>query len=442
MRVGLLIDRWQPGRGGAEACLDGLARHLVAAGHEVEAVVHEAQEGEREDLLGREASARVHLVPRPGGLRRLLPRGRREAMAGRELVEYARHLSCDVTVGVRHLPEVDLYWPHAGAHLAGLRGRMAAKASAVGPIDRDALPARVVPHGRHKHFVAFERRLCEQGTARRIVCVSEMVREELTAAYPACSERLVTVENGVDLARFQPWRGTRKGALDRLGPAFAGDPEAAGPLLAFVAREPVLKGLPALVRALAGLQDRPWRLVVAGPRRFDEVERYLLPFGEPEVLEPARPGAEPVRSARRWVHLPEVDSAHLYQAASLTLQPTWRDACSLVTLESLACGRRVVTTMQNGAARRVLDGGIAPSPRVPTVSDAGTVLVDPADEVKLAHAIADELDRAPFAGGHGDDVEFADWLADRFADVDAAETFARIERELIDLHERKQALGS
>ena len=51
--------------------------------------MHEAQEGEREDLLGREASARVHLVPRPGGLRRLLPRGRREAMAGRELVEYA-----------------------------------------------------------------------------------------------------------------------------------------------------------------------------------------------------------------------------------------------------------------------------------------------------------------------------------------------------------------
>ena len=436
MRVGLLIDRWQPSCGGAEACLDGLARHLAAAGHEVVALCHEAPDrtgggAAGEDLLGRATGPRLELVPRPGGLlRRLLPRGRRDAMAGRELVEVARHLACDVTVGVRHLPECDLYWPYAGAHLAGLRGRIGAQASAVGPVDRDRLPERVVAHGRHKAFVAFERRLCEQGTARRIVCVSELVRDELAEAYPACRERLEVVHSGVDLARFRPWRGTRKAALDRLGPAFAED---TGPLLAFVAREPVLKGLPALVRALAGLQDRPWRLVVAGPRRYEEVERYLLPFGEAEHLDGG------VRAARRWVYLPDVDSAALYQASSLTLQPTWRDPCSLVTLESLACGRRVVTTMANGAARRILDGGIAPSPRVSTTSDAGTVLVDPADEVKLAHAIADELDRAPFAGGEGDDVEFAEWLADRFA-ADADETHARLEALLVELAERKRTL--
>ena len=35
MRVGLLIDRWDPLRGGAERALDQLARHLAGAGHEV-----------------------------------------------------------------------------------------------------------------------------------------------------------------------------------------------------------------------------------------------------------------------------------------------------------------------------------------------------------------------------------------------------------------------
>ncbi|MDF1800100.1 MAG: glycosyltransferase family 4 protein [Planctomycetota bacterium] len=436
MRVGFLIDRWQPSRGGAEACLGGLAGYLEEHGHRVEAIAHA---GPRE---GEVAPGRLHLVPRPGGLRRLLPRGRREAMAGRELVEYARHLGCDVTLGIRHLPEVDLYWPHAGAHLAGLRGRMAAKASAVGPIVREAVPERVVPRGRHMHFAAFERRLCEQGTARRIVCVSDMVRDELAAAYPTCADRLVVIPNGVDRLRFRPWRSDRRSAAKRLGPAFEKE---GGPLLAFVAREPILKGLPALVRALAGLLDRPWRLVVAGPRRYADVERYLLPFGEPEVIEagPDASGAprEPVRSAARWVYLPDVDTAHLYQAATLTLQPTWRDACSLVTLESLACGRRVVTTMANGAARGVLDGGIAPSPRVPTVSDAGTVLFDAADEPKLAHAIADELDRDP-NGSQGDDIEFAEWLSDRFADFDSDDTHAALMAELLALAERKRVLGA
>lgn len=422
MRVGFLIDRWQPSRGGAEACLGGLAGYLEEHGHRVDAIAHE---GPRE---GEVAPGRLHLVPRPGGLRRFLPRGRREAMAGRELVEYARHLGCDVTLGIRHLPEVDLYWPHAGAHLAGMRGRMAAKASAVGPIVRASVPDRVLPRGRHKHFAAFERRLCEQGTARRIVCVSDMVREELAEAYPTCADRLVVIPNGVDRLRFRPWRSDRRSAAKRLGPAFEKE---GGPLLAFVAREPILKGLPALVRALAGLLDRPWRLVVAGPRRYEDVERYLLPFGEPEELEGG------VRSAARWVYLPNVDTAHLYQAATLTLQPTWRDACSLVTLESLACGRRVVTTMANGAARTVLDNGIAPSARVATVSDAGTVLLDAADEPKLAHAIADELDRDV-----SDDIEFAEWLSDRFADFDSDDTHAALMAELVALAERKRVLGA
>ena len=101
MRVGFLIDRWRPERGGAEQAMAEFAAHLVRAGHDVRAF---ALEGGGPGIF--------HRVRAPFAL----ARGSRERALGEALAAAAEGLGCEATVGARHLPRVDLYWPHAGGH--------------------------------------------------------------------------------------------------------------------------------------------------------------------------------------------------------------------------------------------------------------------------------------------------------------------------------------
>jgi len=388
-----------------------LAEHLTAVGHDVVAIAARGEETT--------GSIPIECVEEARGFARLLPRGQRERRLAARLEARASELGCERTVGARHLSRLSLFWPHGGAHQATLTARMAARASAFGPIRRESLPVEAHPTGRHRSFVELEGRLM-QGGAARVVCVSELVRDELVARWPGCESRLVVIPNAVDRARFRPWFGDRAVIRQRLGSAFASDDGA--PILAFIAREPELKGLPVLTRALARLVDRPWRLVVAGPRDFSAIERYVLPFG-PAMAEPDASGA---RFGRRWVFLPEVDSSLLLRAANLSVLPTWRDPCSLVTLESLASGRRMLTTLANGAASFVLDGMYAPRPSRPAISTNGTVLFDATDERQLAEALVAELERDA-----ADDPEVTRRIAECAAPLESRRIHAALEEVLV-----------
>ena len=132
MRVGFLIDRWQPERGGAERALAALAEHLERQGHEVLAF---GLYGPRPDH------------PAPGHFERVsvpawthLSRGARERALGAALIAGAADAGCDVTIGVRHLPRVDLYWPHGGSHAANLVALAKARAVAKAVVKGQPLP--------------------------------------------------------------------------------------------------------------------------------------------------------------------------------------------------------------------------------------------------------------------------------------------------------------
>jgi glycosyltransferase involved in cell wall biosynthesis len=341
LRVGFLIDRWQPFRGGAERALAQLARHLEAQGHEVHAF---AAHGPRPDEA---APGRVHLV-RAG--RFALTRGARERMFGQAGLAAARAQQCDVTVGVRHLTSVDLYWPHGGSHARSVAAWSEARAWRAGAVSVHE-PAALT--GRHRAFVAFERALLDRGGARAVACVSDLVERELAEDFPASRERLVRAPNGVDLERFHPRAG---GAEVRRGLEL----DDGAPAIAFVARQPVLKGLPVLFAALARLQGTPWTLVVSGPRDVGVWERRARAAG----IDPHR--VRVVRGA---------DSAALLAAADLCVLPTWRDTSGLVVLEALACGTPVITTARAGAC-----DAIRP--------EAGTVLARPGDIETLTASLS------------------------------------------------------
>ena len=313
-----------------------LAEHLLARGHHVLAVAEE----HAGDAPGE------HVVVRGFGL----TRSQRERQLARKLVAAAREHRADVTIGCRHLYECDLYWPHGGAHaIAYDQSRRARGARVLTP-----------PSGRHVTFIEFERELLERGGARAVVCVSSMVQAELAALYPACRERLRLIPNGVDLQRYRPELRATAGAQLRnelgLGPQT--------PLIAFAARNPVLKGFKTLVQACDTLArkhgaQRDWHVLAAGFER-----------GEARDL-----------GASEDVHVrPFVDAATLWSAADLCAQPTWRDAGGLAILEALACGTPVITTLCDGSSEVV-------------AHHAGTVLERPGDFTALQAAIETWLER-------------------------------------------------
>jgi len=345
LTVAFLIDRWEPERGGAERAMAALASQLVARGHRVLVFARRASPG---------APGEFHAVPAGGW-----SRTSRERALARALTRAAREAGADVTIGMRHLEQVDVFWPHAGAHQRGLEARERAKRRTAAPeSDEEDLPA-----GRHALFVELERRLCEGGGARRIVCVSALVASELRELYPSCAPRLEIVPNGVDLERFQPGARERQGRAlrERLGIA----PE--HKLIAFLAHDAQLKGLPALLDALVLLQRPEIHLLMGGPRPLARWQRR----------------AQRALGAERVHAFESLDALEALSAADLLAHPTWRDTSGSVILEALAVGTPVLTTRCAGDAALVREGV------------CGSVLDDPGDAAALARAVAQCLQRTP-----------------------------------------------
>lgn len=384
LRVGLLVDRAEEARGGAERALFQLARFLVERGHDVRGFALTVPEH------GADAGV-WERIQRP----RAFGPGRRERRLGRALVQAARRAECDVTVGVRHVTDVDVLWLHGGAHLASVTALRSARAG------RELAPREPGLLSRHRTFLALERAALAGG-ARRVVCVSRLARDELAHAYPEARARLVRCENGVDLARFHPRERAASGA--ELRRALGLDP--ALPLIGLAARQPLLKGFPVLARALAQLADVPWQCVLAGPR---DAERWRSL---------ARACGLPAERVRVVAH---VDPVAFAAACDLAVLPTWRDTCGLFVLEALACGTPVITTARAGAAE--------------LVGDAGTVLAQPGDAIELAGAITDQLERV--ARGAID----RERVRARVAERGLAAWLGGIENELHAVDAEKRACG-
>lgn len=315
LRVAFLIDRWQPSRGGAESALAGFAGHLERRGFDVHAI------GERGPQGGEHAPGHFHSVVPTG-----LTRGARERSLGERMLQAADELNFDCTIGVRHLPRVDLYWPHGGSHAETLR--LTDKA----------------PRGRHRVFLELERQAATEG-AHKIICVSETVREEFERIYPASASRLVVISNGVDLERHHP--RLRRRAREKLFAACGFRDDA--PLISFVGRNASLKGLDILLESLAPLRERRWRLIVAGPHDLAAWRAYAVRLGF---------------GADRIAMFEHLDGQDLAAGSDLLVLPSRRDPCPLVVLEALAAGTPVLVSDRVGSrdAIRLIEAGEVVSP--------------------------------------------------------------------------------
>jgi UDP-glucose:(heptosyl)LPS alpha-1,3-glucosyltransferase len=173
------------------------------------------------------------------------------------------------------------------------------------------------------------------GTDRPLtLTLSAVVENELRACYPDLpADATARLFNGVDLSRFAP----EGPAADRAALDLSPDDV----LALFVSNNFKLKGLAEAIEALAQAADPRLKLAVVG---VAEQRPYRNLAERLDV-------ADRVRWLGGRRDLPE-----LYRAADALVLPTYRDSCSLVVLEALACGLPVISTRQNGATEVMTDG--------------------------------------------------------------------------------------
>jgi len=225
--------------------------------------------------------------------------------------------------------------------------------------------------------IAIERRLMQE--VDTVVAATPLDRAQMVWNYGADSERIRVVPCGVDLRRFQP--SEQAAARARLGLP----PNER--LLVCVGRMEPLKGMDALIRALALLRSQ-------GHAWSDEL-RVLLVGGDPEGL-PHEWNAEQrrldalrhelgVAQQVRFVGAqPQELLPAYFAAADLVAVPSHYESFGMVALEALASGAAVLASNAGGLALTIEDG-------------RSGLLFPPDDHAALAAQVARLFDDPAFA---------------------------------------------
>ncbi|MHB8532873.1 MAG: glycosyltransferase family 4 protein [Solirubrobacteraceae bacterium] len=204
-----------------------------------------------------------------------------------------------------------------------------------------ATPSRAGPTGRaYIAAVTVLNKLSERlvyGIQRRarFVCVSDGVAEEIRTYFPAAAERVVTIQNGVDLDAFAP--GSRAAEASELRQRLGVAPRRLA--AAFVGSEWERKGLEPAIRALA--QAPEWDLIVAGGGDRGHYEGLARGLG--------------LAGRVHWLGVTK-DVPLALAAADALLFPSAYEAFPLVALEAAAAGLPILATPVNGVRELIEDG--------------------------------------------------------------------------------------
>ena len=333
MRIGLVLERFDPRRGGLEQWTAQFTARLLARGHEVHVVA---------GGFGEQVRAMPIVAHRLEGIRSRI--GFAEA-AQQELHGLALDVVHDMGAGWC----CDVFHPHGGSRRAAIEQNLLLLPRRMRPVKR----ALVAVQPRYRRFAKLAaRQYVDDG--RILLALSRRVADDFERLHGARREQIRLVYNGVDTERFSPrhreaYRETVRRRLELDDGTL---------LLLIVAHNFRLKGVPALLRLMGRFAERkrPVHLAVVGGKR-------LWPY----VWTAGRLGA----AGRVTFAGPVEDTVPFYAAADVYVQPTFYDPCSLVVLEALASGLPVITSRYNGVSE-VLTEGVE-----------GTVLSDPADVDQL-----------------------------------------------------------
>lgn len=324
MKIAFIRYRYDP-YGGAERFTQLLMDHLVARGDEVHLYARRWKEGAGGGPI-------LHRVGGPGWPAMLAYAsfvylvGKSVRQGQYDLVQSNERTLCQ-----------HVYRAGDGVHARWLELRC----SQLGWIRR--LSIRFNPF--HRLRLRLERALFESPELKAVIVNSNMVREEILARFRIDADRIHTIYNGVDLARFRPPKRAEAGGVLRSRSGIGDET----PVILFVGSGFERKGLEPLLRAVARSRSGA-HVWVVGKGRTSRYLRLARTLGIDSRV-------------RFWG--PQQDVVPFYADADLCVLPTLYDPFPSVVLEAMASSLPVVTTRQCGAAEIVdeaVDGFVVSSP--------------------------------------------------------------------------------
>lgn len=345
--------------GGAEVFLMNFARRLLQDGHQVRVLTPRAGA----HLEG------VHIVPLavpswPRALADLLlARASRKALADE---------SADVTFSDQRCWGADVVRVGGGVQREYVKQR---DRSYRGPLRRGLKAAMQRVSLRERLRVYIDDRLYDPPGPLCIIANSDMVRRELIKHYPHVADRIRVVYNGADTERFSP---ELKGVHFTSVRQELGIPSEAL-VGVFVGHDWRRKGLSTFIEALGILackralrqQMKPAYGIIVGRGRKSTALSFARKAGAQSFVRFTGP-AQPDR---------------YYGAADLLVLPSYYDPCANATMEALACGLPVITSIHNGAFELL------------TLGLNGFYVNDPSDSAQLAGFIEYFMDRERLTAG-------------------------------------------
>tara|TARA_B100000686_G_C16754378_1_gene954522 strand:- start:83 stop:1225 length:1143 start_codon:yes stop_codon:yes gene_type:complete len=204
----------------------------------------------------------------------------------------------------------------------------------------------------HKLILDIERQLFTKKNYRKIIAISEMVKENIQRHYKVPDQDIVVIYNGVDLKRFCP--ENREKYCKSIREAI-GIPKKAMVILT-VGSGFERKGLKFLLRSLNYIESEDWRLIVIGKGNWFRYSRYA-----------------PRKFRNRIIYIPPVENLNqYYSAADVFVLPSIYEPFGNVHLEALATGLPVIVSRYSGAAELI------------THKINGMILSDPGDPKEIA----------------------------------------------------------
>jgi UDP-glucose:(heptosyl)LPS alpha-1,3-glucosyltransferase len=318
MRIAFLVESIDLERGGAERAVMAMARELESNGQGCAIVAP----GDR---------AAADNAPGPK-LITMKPRHSRRAQRAEEIA--AGLSSCalehdfDTLVSCGKIRSAQFHWPHGGVHRAGLeascyagrsqlRGRLAALGRRLRPVE--------------KVFRNIEDDIYQRAKMGRtkLIALSEKVKRDMVNFHGIPEQTIALCRNGAPKQLFQAPSPTVKAQKRQRLCDPLGIPKDA--LLAFfIAMNPRLKGSQMLARLM---KKEP---------------------GKVHIIYIGKKPPHSLASQERWIGIRN-DIPELLPLGDVLLLPSHYDPCSLISLEAMASGLPIITTVHNGAAE-ILNG--------------------------------------------------------------------------------------
>jgi len=337
MKIGLVVEHFDPRRGGLEQWSWQFVQALQNRGHQVWVISRSfCPEADR---LG------ICCCQTPPGLSRV--------GFAQVAEQWLRQLDLDIIHDTGAGWYCDVFQPHWGSWLALTERKLLLLPRWLRPCKRWVM--RCLP--RYREI----RRLLEgqyRSDGRLFLALSAQAARDFQHFHSVPPEHIRVVHNGVDIQRFHPANRTRWRSEIRR--KFGVDEETL--LVLIVAHNFRLKGVPTVLEAVRRLavRGRQVQLWVVGGRRQGACNGWMG----------RRKGQGPVCFLG-----PVEDTAPYYAAADLYVHPTLYDTFSLVVLEAMASGLPVITSRFNGV-HELLHSGVE-----------GYVLDDPLEVEELVRKI-------------------------------------------------------